>query len=24
LKLINWQTGEPVVSLRPSFSFTSK
>ena len=24
LKLIHWQTGEPVVSLQPSFSFTSK
>src|SRR5215469_13006337 len=24
LKLINWHTGEPVVSFQPSFSFTSK
>jgi len=23
-KLINWHTGEPVVSFQPSFSFTSK
>ena len=24
LKLIDWHTGEPVVSFQPSFSFTSK
>ena len=24
LKLINWHTGEPIVSFQPSFSFTSK